>query len=115
MATVTELSSNGGGPTGPGPETKGSALAALAIDLETHQSVAYTGTAGTLANPVNAELVRVIATSDCYITNGVSPTATTADVYLPAGVVEVIKINYGDKVSAIRVSVSGTLHVTELT
>jgi len=115
MAIVAETSGNGGGTIGAGSEDLGLEIAALAIDLKTHQSIAYTGSAGTIANPVNSIMARVVATTDCYIAVGASPTATTSDVYLPGGVVEVIRLGYGEKVSAIRVSVSGTLHVTEVT
>lgn len=85
--------------------------------LSTHQSVAYTGTAGTITNPVGNETktVRVICTSAAYIKIGKTPTATTSDVYMPADRPEVFRIGAGEKVSAIQVSGAGSLHVTELT
>lgn len=84
--------------------------------LGTHQSVAYTGTAGTISNGVGAQTyaVRVIVTSAAYVKIGDSPTATTSDVYMPAGIAESFTITPGQKVSAIQVSAGGTLHVTEL-
>jgi hypothetical protein len=84
--------------------------------IGTHQSVAYTGTAGTVANTVTAGVykVRVCATSACYIVIGVSPTATTAGVYVPADTVEYFTCMPGEKVSAIQLSAGGTLHVTEI-
>ena len=114
MATVIETSGNGGGTIGSGPENKGVTTADFVLNPETSQSVAYTGTAGTITNPVNAELARLVATTDCFIATGASPTATTSDMYLPNGVVQVVKIPYGHKVSAIRLSVSGTLYVSEV-
>lgn len=83
----------------------------------THQSVAYTGTAGTIANPVGSQTyaVRIIVTTASYIAFGGGPTATTSDIYMPAGLPEVFIINPGEKVSAVQVSAGGTLHVTELT
>ena len=84
--------------------------------IGTHQSVAYTGTAGTVANTVTSgvQKVRVCASSACYIAIGVSPTATTASIYLPADTPEYFTIGPGEKVSAIQLSAGGTLHVTEI-
>lgn len=83
--------------------------------LGTHQSKAYTGTAGTIDNAVGAAShhVRVVVTSAAYVKVG--GTATTADVYMPADKPEIFEIRPGEKVSAIQVSAGGTLHVTELT
>jgi len=85
--------------------------------LSTHQSVAYTGTAGTITSAVatGIQKVRVVCTSAAYIVIGNSPTATSAGVYVPADTPEYFSITPGQKVSAIQVSVSGTCHVTEIT
>jgi hypothetical protein len=84
--------------------------------LGTHQSVAYTGTAGTITNAVGSGVmkVRVVTTSAAYIKIGVSPTATSAGVYMPADSPEYFTVSAGEKVSAIQASAGGTLHVTEL-
>ena len=79
----------------------------------THQSVSYTGTAGTISNAVSSPVVRILCTSNAYVAIGTSPTATTSDVYVAAGVAEVIAVEPGHKVSAVQVSGSGSLHVTE--
>jgi len=83
----------------------------------THQKVAYTGTAGTITNAVDAQTryARIVATSACHYSIGGSPTATTNDPYLPADTIEIIQISPGEKVSFIQVSAGGTGHVTELT
>jgi hypothetical protein len=83
----------------------------------THQSVAYTATAGTISNAVGAQTryVRIVVTTAAYYAIGGAPTATTSDVYIPANVPEIIQISPGEKVSAVRVSGDGALHVTELT
>lgn len=88
-----------------------------AFRLSTHQSVAYTGTAGTISNAVGAQtrLVRVVVTSAAYIAVGAAPTATTSDVYIPADIPEYFIVGPGEKVSAVQASAGGTLHVTELT
>jgi hypothetical protein len=92
------------------------ATSAASYRLGTHQSVAFTGTAGTIANAFAAgtTAVRVIATSACYLLIDNSPTATTASVYLAADVPEVFLVTPGQKASAVQVSAGGTLHVTEL-
>lgn len=84
---------------------------------KTHQKVAYTGTAGTITNAVGANInvVRIVATTDCYYAIGAAPTATANDVLLPAYAVEYISIAPGEKVSFIQVSAAGTGHVTEMT
>lgn len=83
----------------------------------TTQSVAYTGTAGTITNAVGGQtrVVRLVATSAAHVAIGGAPTATTGDVYLPADMPETFLINPGEKVSAVQVSAGGTLHVTEMT
>ena len=87
-----------------------------AFRLGTHQSKAYTGSAGTIDNAVGAGCfaVRVIATSACFIAIGKSPTATTSDIYVPADKPEIFICFPGEKVSAVQSTVGGTLHVTEL-
>ena len=84
--------------------------------LGTHQSVAYTGTAGTIATAITSghNKVRVYVTTDAYIKIGSSPTATTSDVPLAAKSAEYFTINPGEKVSAIQDASGGTLHVTEV-
>ena len=84
--------------------------------LGTHQSVAYTGTAGTVANAFGSGTwaVRVVATTAAFVKIGSSPTATSGDVYLPADKPEIFIVNPGETASAIKVASGGTLHVTEL-
>ena len=84
--------------------------------LGTHQSAAYTGTAGTITNAISAGVkkARIATTSASYIKIGVAPTATTSDVYMPADAAEYLTVAPGEKVSAIQVSGAGTLHVTEI-
>lgn len=83
--------------------------------LGTVQSVAYTGTAGTITNPIGTQTykVRVLVTTDAFITTD-GTVATTAGTYLPALSAEYFAVTPGQKVSAIQVSAAGTLYVTEL-
>lgn len=82
----------------------------------THQSVAYTGTAGTITNAVGTATyaVRIVSTSASHFLIAKSPTATTSAPYLPADTPIVVRINPGEKVSFIQSSAGGTGHVTEL-
>jgi hypothetical protein len=84
--------------------------------LGTTQSVAYTGTAGTIASSVGTGTlkVRVVATTDCFIKIDKDPTATTSDALLPGLAAEYFTITAGQKVSAIQVTTGGTLYVTEI-
>lgn len=84
--------------------------------LGTHQSAAYTATAGTITNAVatGTYKVRVVVTSAAFIKIGQSVTATASDVYMPADSPEYFSIYPGEKVSAIQSAAGGTLHVTEV-
>lgn len=55
--------------------------------------------------------VRLCSDTDCWISIGASPVATTSSVYLPAKFPQVFGCNPGDKVSAI--GTSGNLYITE--
>jgi hypothetical protein len=83
--------------------------------LGTHQSVAYTGTAGTIATAISSGIhkVRVYVTTAAYIKIGKDVTATTSDVPMAADAPEYFTIKQGEKVSAVQVTSGGTLHVTE--
>ena len=84
--------------------------------LGTHQSAAYTGTAGTIGTAFSAGVkkARIEVTSAAYIKVGVAPTATTSGRLHGGRRAEYLTIAPGEKVSAIQVSAGGTLHVTEV-
>ena len=90
---------------------------ATAFRPSTSQTVAYTGTAGAIANAVGpfTTHVRVVVTTAAFITIGEAPVATTAHMFMVANVPEIIMIRPGEKVSAIQSAAGGNLHVTELT
>jgi len=79
------------------------------------QTVAFTATAGTIANPIGSmtNVVRVVASSAAFIRVDNNPTATTSDAYIAAGIPEYIICTPGQKVSAVQVSAGGNLYVTE--
>ena len=61
----------------------------------------------------DTDVVRVFSTEDCFLKFGSSPTATTSDMFLPAGIVEYFGMNPGDKIAVIRSVNNGLLYVTE--
>ena len=84
--------------------------------LSTHQSAAYTTTAGTITNAVGAQTykVRIVCTTDAFVKVGDAPTATTSDPLFPASSVEYVTITPGQKISAVQSIAGGTVHVTEV-
>lgn len=85
--------------------------------LGTTQSAAFTSSSAQVTNPFGSQTyqVRVVATSACFIKIGNGTlTATTSDVYLPAGVVDYVIVTPGESIAAIQASASGTLYVTEM-
>lgn len=90
---------------------------AQAVGLGLTQTVSYTASSVATTNAVAAttRVVRLVSTSDCHLAISANPTATTAGPLLPAGAVEYIRVNAGDKVAAIQRSSAGILYVTETT
>lgn len=82
----------------------------------TTQVKAYT-TSAAIDNAVGSQtrVVRVVTTTAAHIAFGAAPTATTSDVYMPAGVAEYFAITPGEKIAAVQVASGGNLHVTEMT
>lgn len=80
------------------------------------QVVAYTGTAGTIANAISAQVqvVRVWCSTLAYIAIGSAPTATTSGIPMPANTPEYFIVPPGSKISAIQDASGGNLHVTEM-
>lgn len=63
---------------------------------------------------ISATVVRLVATQDVFYIAGADPTATAdgTSSFLPAGVLEHIKISSGDKIAALRETDDGTLYIT---
>ena len=79
------------------------------------QSVAYTGTAGSVTGwNAGPQGVLVWCTTDAYVRVGDGATATSADTPLPAGIPVPIYVPSGNggvwRVSAIQISAGGTLY-----
>lgn len=85
----------------------------------TTQTVAISGTSAATANAIskNTVVIRVLATTACFINIGTgTPTATTANTPIAANVPEYFRVNGYEtiKVAGIQLSASGSLYVTEM-
>lgn len=81
-----------------------------------NQTIAVAATSAACSNAFGegVSAVRVSSTTNCHIRLGATPVAVTSDMYLPAGAVEFLAVQPGEKLAAIRTTTSGTLHVTEI-
>lgn len=71
-------------------------------------------TTSSMQSPILASnVVRVVATDDCYISFGPAPTATLTSMYMPGGLVEYFSIDENDRIAVISEG-SGVLHITEM-
>lgn len=88
----------------------GQSVPVLYPDWTNGQAVSYTGTAAQSA-AITATVVMVTADTKCWIKAGTNPTATAGAGSFPidVGVTLTLGIRSGDKISAIRDTVSGTL------
>jgi hypothetical protein len=92
-------------------------IQAMRIGVTQSVTVGLSSAATANALSKNTIIVRLVSTSDCFvkITTG-TPTATPADMFLPAGVPEYIGVDGFTtlKVAAIQSTTGGTLYVTEM-
>jgi len=89
------------------------------IDNSTYSSqlISLTNTSVATTNGITTSngLVRIAVTNACYMKIAGTPTATTADILLPAGSVSFFKIASGDKVALLGLAVTtGTATVTAM-
>ena len=90
-----------------------------ALAPSTTQTVAISGTSAATANALSKEtvVIRVLATTACFIRIGTgTPTATTSDVPISANVPEYFRVNGNEtiKVAGIQLTSGGALYVTEM-
>lgn len=90
-----------------------------ALAPSTTQTVTISGTSTATANALskNTVVIRVLATTACFINIGTGiPTATTSGTPLPANVPEYFRVNGYEtvKVAVIQLSSGGALYVTEM-
>lgn len=83
--------------------------------LGANQTAAYTSAAAAISTAFGAgtNIVRVVATTAAHVKFAGTPTATTSDPYLKGGEPEYFVVTPGQKLSAVRVTTNGTVHVTE--
>jgi hypothetical protein len=70
-----------------------------------------------ITTPNNTLHVRLVSTSDCWVSFGASPTAAVAGVasiLLPAGVPEYFWVYPGERVAVIQNAAAGSLNVAEM-
>lgn len=74
--------------------------------------VAYDGSVQSAV--IAAEMVRLVATTDCHVAVGTNPTATTSSMLLPAGVPEYFALLPDQRIAAIKASgaAAGSLYIT---
>jgi hypothetical protein len=86
------------------------------------QKISFTGTASSSTAFLSASdsqgsgMVEIFATTDCWILFGTSPTATASagtSVFIPAGLTRYYAYKSGEKLSVIRSTTSGDLHITQ--
>ena len=83
------------------------------VGLGASQAVSFDGSVQSTAFSANTRIIRVVATTDCFIAVGANPTATTTSTYIPFGSVEYFKVAGAVKVAAIKLTSAGTLYITE--
>lgn len=84
----------------------------------TNQKIAYTGTAAaSAAFGTETYALRIVTTSNAWYAIGQAPVAATTTgngVYLPLGIVEIIRVAPGEKISFVQDSAGGNASVTEM-
>jgi hypothetical protein len=80
------------------------------------QNASYSASAGTVTNKVGSQTykVRVLVTTDAFVTTDGSVPSATSGAYVPALSPEYFTVTPGQTVSALQVSAAGTLYVTEV-
>lgn len=80
------------------------------------QAVAISGTSAQSATlSADCVVVRIVSTTDCFVSVGASPTAVAdTTMFLPAYTVDYIKVSPGQKIAGIYLAASGTLYITEM-
>lgn len=90
-----------------------------ALAPSTSQTVSVSSSSAATANALNRNtvVVRLVSTTNCFIRIGTgTPTATVADVFLPAFTPEYFRVSGNNtlRIAAIQSSASGSLYVTEM-
>jgi hypothetical protein len=78
------------------------------------QFVAVGAASAAVSNVIGANAVLLISTTACHVAFGASPTATTANFYLPANTPMAITCSPTDKVAVIQNAAGGYLFAAPL-
>ena len=77
----------------------------------------YTSSGAPFTAPNSTTHIRVVATSDCWISFGTAPVAVAASssaILLPAGIPEYFWVVPGERLACIQVTGAGSLNIAEL-
>lgn len=58
-------------------------------------------------------LIRLMATTDCYVAFGANPVATSSSLFLPAGAIEYFGVSPLDMIACLQVSSAGFINIVE--
>ena len=83
------------------------------VGLGASQAVSFDASVQSTAFSANTRIIRIVATTDCFIAVGANPTATTSSTFIPFGSVEYFKVAGAVKVAALKSTTAGILYVTE--
>jgi hypothetical protein len=75
------------------------------------QSFTFDGTSGQ-GDAIDATIVRIVATENCWVKFGENPTAAVGDLYIVANVPEYFGINRGDVIAVVQDSAGGWIYIT---
>ena len=70
------------------------------------------GSASAATAALTTDIVRLAATTDCYVVFGATPVATSSGLFLPAGCPEYFAFISGQKIAVIRDTTDGNLLIT---
>ena len=86
-----------------------------AFAVVSNENVAFTATAAaSVAFGAGINHIRLSATTACFYKIAGTPVATSSDTYLPANVIEIIRVNPGQKISFIRSATDGSASVSQM-
>ena len=96
-----------------GTDDDGTTIQAASLHNAATQTLAISGTTAESASAVTSSLVRLLATTACFVRSGVTGgSAVVTDLPLAANVPEYFTLKKGHFVQAITSGGSGTLYIT---
>lgn len=77
-------------------------------------AVSYTGTAAAGTGLVPDKWYRLVCTTDCFVLFANTGDAAAGDMFMKAGIPEVFYLDGVSRISAIRLTDSGSLYITQI-